>query len=285
MKTAKPIYYVTSGMHSPETGGPEMLIELAYRLIVEETPFIQNIRNNVITLITPVIEVDGREKQVDTYYFNKKRAPRRCAAAADVLGQVRAARQQPRRHGPVPRADQDRHQRRSSSGTRRSCTTCTRRRPTSTRRPAPARTTTRSTRSPIDEWWLLARERRHGDDQARRARRLDLRLLRRLGAELPVLHRPLAQRDRPLLRSAELRARPVRSAARRHDHQQGMVPAESAAAVHQVGPAQQHQHPGVGAAVLAEPRGQEQGAVSRELLAEEQARGRRRARTARSTRG
>ena len=74
MQTAKPIYYVISGMHSPENGGPEMLIELAYRLIVEETPFIQNIRNNVITLITPVIEVDGREKQVDTYYFNKKRA-------------------------------------------------------------------------------------------------------------------------------------------------------------------------------------------------------------------
>src|SRR5262245_45543687 len=66
----KPVYYLVSGMHSPETGGPEMLIELAYRLIVEETPFIQNIRNNVITLITPVIEVDGREKQVDTYYFN-----------------------------------------------------------------------------------------------------------------------------------------------------------------------------------------------------------------------
>ena len=70
---AKPIYYITSGMHSPENGGPEMLIELAYRLIVEETPFIQGIRDNVITLITPVIEVDGREKQVDTYYFNKKR--------------------------------------------------------------------------------------------------------------------------------------------------------------------------------------------------------------------
>jgi zinc carboxypeptidase len=74
LHTAKPIYYAISGMHSPETGGPEMLIELAYRLIVEETPFIQNIRNNVITLITPVIEVDGREKEVDTYYFNKKRA-------------------------------------------------------------------------------------------------------------------------------------------------------------------------------------------------------------------
>jgi len=73
LKTAKPVYYLVSGMHSPENGGPEMLIELAYRLIVEETPFIQNIRTNVITLITPVIEVDGREKQVDTYYFNKTR--------------------------------------------------------------------------------------------------------------------------------------------------------------------------------------------------------------------
>ncbi|MEX2152333.1 MAG: M14 family zinc carboxypeptidase, partial [Gemmatimonadaceae bacterium] len=70
----KPIYWLTSGMHSPETGGPETLQELAYRLVVQETPFIQNIRNNVIVMITPVIEVDGREKQVDTYYFNKKRA-------------------------------------------------------------------------------------------------------------------------------------------------------------------------------------------------------------------
>ena len=74
IRSAKPIYWITSGMHSTETGGPEMLMELPYRLAVEETPFIQAIRNNVITIITPVIEVDGREKQVDTYYFNKKRA-------------------------------------------------------------------------------------------------------------------------------------------------------------------------------------------------------------------
>jgi hypothetical protein len=72
IKTGKPLYWANSGIHSPETGGPEMLIELAYRLIVEETPFIQAIRNNVITFITPVIEVDGRDKEVDTYYFNKK---------------------------------------------------------------------------------------------------------------------------------------------------------------------------------------------------------------------
>ncbi len=70
--TAKPIYYITSGIHSPEFGGPEMLMELAYRLTVDSSAFIQNIRDNVITLITPVIEPDGRDKAVDTYYYNKK---------------------------------------------------------------------------------------------------------------------------------------------------------------------------------------------------------------------
>ncbi len=70
--TAKPIYWIVSGMHSPESGGPEMLMELAYRLVVEETPLMQNVRNNVITLITPVIEVDGRDKFVDNHNFNVK---------------------------------------------------------------------------------------------------------------------------------------------------------------------------------------------------------------------
>lgn len=81
--TAKPIYWMTAGVHSPERGGPEMLMELAYRLTVENTPLIKNIRDNVITFITPVIEVDGHEKMVDTYYFDKqltaqygKKAPR-----------------------------------------------------------------------------------------------------------------------------------------------------------------------------------------------------------------
>src|SRR5688572_30426227 len=58
IQTAKPIYWITSGMHSTERGGPEMLMELAYRLVVEETPFINTIGNNVITFITPVIAVD-----------------------------------------------------------------------------------------------------------------------------------------------------------------------------------------------------------------------------------
>ena len=77
LHTAKPIYWINSGIHSPETGGPEMLIELAYRLMIEETPFIQAIRNNAIVLITPVIEVDGREHQVDTYYYGKETGKQR----------------------------------------------------------------------------------------------------------------------------------------------------------------------------------------------------------------
>jgi hypothetical protein len=59
------MYYLTGAMHSVETGSPEMLMELAYRLAVEETPAVQAIRKNVITLITPVLEVDGRDRMVD----------------------------------------------------------------------------------------------------------------------------------------------------------------------------------------------------------------------------
>ena len=70
---ARPVYWITSGMHSPERGGPEMLMELAYRLVVDESPFVKTIRDNVITMITPVVEMDGRDKDVDTYYFNRDR--------------------------------------------------------------------------------------------------------------------------------------------------------------------------------------------------------------------
>ncbi len=67
----RPIYWLSGSIHSPETGAPEMLMELAYRMAVEESPFIQNIRKNVITMITPVIEVDGHDRQVDVYRYKK----------------------------------------------------------------------------------------------------------------------------------------------------------------------------------------------------------------------
>jgi hypothetical protein len=40
-------------------------MEMAYRLAVDESPYIREIRDGVITLITPVVEVDGRDRMVD----------------------------------------------------------------------------------------------------------------------------------------------------------------------------------------------------------------------------
>jgi Zinc carboxypeptidase len=65
IQAGKPFYVVTGSIHSPEAGSPEMLIELAFRLAVEESPFIQQIRRNAIVVIVPVAEVDGHERYVD----------------------------------------------------------------------------------------------------------------------------------------------------------------------------------------------------------------------------
>ncbi len=65
---AKPMYHVIGGLHSGETGPPEMLMELAYRLVAEDSPLIRGIRDNVIVSLTPVAEPDGRDRYVDWYY-------------------------------------------------------------------------------------------------------------------------------------------------------------------------------------------------------------------------
>ncbi len=67
---ATPIYYITGTIHSPETGAPTALMELAYRLAVDESPYIREIREGTITLITPVVEVDGRDRMVDIYRWH-----------------------------------------------------------------------------------------------------------------------------------------------------------------------------------------------------------------------
>ena len=64
----KVIYYLLGGLHSTETGSPEMLMELAYRLAVSERPEIRAIREHAVVLITPVVEPDGRDRQVDWFY-------------------------------------------------------------------------------------------------------------------------------------------------------------------------------------------------------------------------
>jgi len=68
ISAARPIYYFNAGLHSQETGSPEMVMEMAYRLAVSEQPMIRRIREKVLVLINPVSEPDGRDKYVDWFY-------------------------------------------------------------------------------------------------------------------------------------------------------------------------------------------------------------------------
>jgi len=72
INTAKPVFYLNGGLHSAEMGSPEMLMELAYRLITGNSDEIKRIRDNIIVVINPVSEPDGRDKQVDWYYRYSK---------------------------------------------------------------------------------------------------------------------------------------------------------------------------------------------------------------------
>jgi hypothetical protein len=69
---ATPVYYITGTIHSTESGAPSALMELAYRLAVDESPYVKNIRDHLITLITPVVEVDGRDREVDLFNWHMK---------------------------------------------------------------------------------------------------------------------------------------------------------------------------------------------------------------------
>ena len=66
--TTKPNYHITGGLHSGESGPPEMLMELVYRLATETSPIITQIRNNVYVSVTPVAEPDGRDRYIDWFY-------------------------------------------------------------------------------------------------------------------------------------------------------------------------------------------------------------------------
>jgi hypothetical protein len=82
---AAPVYYITGTIHSTEAGAPTALMELAYRLAVDESPYIKQIRDHVITLITPIVEVDGRDRIVDIYEW-KKAHPGEVAPSAVYWG-------------------------------------------------------------------------------------------------------------------------------------------------------------------------------------------------------
>ena len=65
---SRPFYYFNAALHSDETGSTESVLELAYRLAVSEQPMIQRIRQNMVVLINPVCNPDGRDKQVEWFY-------------------------------------------------------------------------------------------------------------------------------------------------------------------------------------------------------------------------
>jgi hypothetical protein len=66
--SARPFYYFNAALHSDETGSTEAVLELAYRLAVSEQPMIRRIRENLVVLINPVSNPDGRDKQVEWFY-------------------------------------------------------------------------------------------------------------------------------------------------------------------------------------------------------------------------
>jgi len=66
-----PAYWLTGGLHSRENGSPEMLMELAYRIVAGESDWIRSIRSNAVVLITPILEVDGWDRAVDAYRYGK----------------------------------------------------------------------------------------------------------------------------------------------------------------------------------------------------------------------
>ncbi len=68
IQESRPFYYFNAALHSDETGSTESVLELAYRLAVSDQPMIRRIRENLVVLINPVSNPDGRDKQVEWFY-------------------------------------------------------------------------------------------------------------------------------------------------------------------------------------------------------------------------
>jgi len=68
VEQSRPLYYFNAALHSDETGSTEAVLELAYRLVVSEQPMIQRIREQLVVLINPVSNPDGRDKVVEWFY-------------------------------------------------------------------------------------------------------------------------------------------------------------------------------------------------------------------------
>ena len=104
------------------------MLELAYRLAVSEQPMIRRIRENMVVLINPVCNPDGRDKQVEWFYrFLKGKTdlatlPRQSPPYWSHYAFVDINRDA---HPADPRDHQGGAAACSSTGIRPSCTICT----------------------------------------------------------------------------------------------------------------------------------------------------------------
>jgi hypothetical protein len=105
----KPMYWATGAIHSSETGSPEMLMELTYRLAVDEGEFIRAIRDNLIVMITPVVS-DRRAGQGHRRAHGSPGESRRPQPDPHpLLGQVRLPLERTATGWPLPEPLEGRH--------------------------------------------------------------------------------------------------------------------------------------------------------------------------------
>src|SRR4030095_8366731 len=99
--TGKPIYFASGSIHSPETGSPEMLMELAYQLPVENSALCRRVAIHPNHSQQHYFRVYACERGRWTREAGGQlhRAAKRTAGTINgVLGEIRPARQQSRRH-------------------------------------------------------------------------------------------------------------------------------------------------------------------------------------------
>ena len=245
-----------------------MLMELAYRLAVEDSPFIEAIRKNVIVMITPALEVDGRDRMVDLYNYRKANAGKPAPGLIfwgkyvahdnnrDGLGLALAlTRNQMRTFLEYhPTVLHDLHE------------------------SVPYLYTMTGTGPynawldplAIDEFQLLAYH--EIEEMTKRGvPGVWTQALRRLGAELHALYRDRRKRDRPLLRNFwQQRRRHSRANSRAQRHKSRLISTQSAFSARELVDAQQHQHAAIGFAVCDELRCEQHRALPEQLLSKEQ---------------
>jgi len=67
---SKAVVFIQCNIHSTEIGSNQMALELLYRLATDESPFVENILDNVIFLLLPSANPDGQLMVVDWYNKN-----------------------------------------------------------------------------------------------------------------------------------------------------------------------------------------------------------------------